>query len=193
MSGAYVPTLEGSSLTNRGRPGEEVCMRPRRGPRRGRRGVLAAVVAATAALGLVLGPAPLDGTRAAFSATTANAGDALATAQLQPPSGLTVTQTCAAAPAITHRAFTGGQGTTSVSLPMPGGTTDGDLLVAQIGYRDGAETLTAPGGWTLLTQASSGTQATSAVYWKVATATEPAAVSFSRPAAAPGVMGGALV
>src|SRR3954452_10319753 len=119
-------------------------MRAQRGPRRGRRALLAATAAPPAALALVLAPATLDGTRATFSATTANAGDELATNQLQPPSGLTVTKTCAAAPAITHRTATGAQGTTSVTLPLPLGTTAGDLLMAQIVYADGAETITAP-------------------------------------------------
>jgi hypothetical protein len=164
-------------------------MRALRGPRRG---VLAAVASALVALALVLGPATLDGTRAAFSATTANAGDQLATAQLQPPSGLTVTQSCTAAPAITHRMPTGAQGTTTVTLPVPPGTAAGDLLVAQIVYRDGAETLTVPTGWTPLTEASNGIEITSALYWKVAVAGEPAPV-FSRPLAAPGVMAGGLV
>lgn len=166
-------------------------MPAQRRPRRGRRGPFAAVAAALAALALVLAPAALDGTRASFSATTANAGDDLATSRLQPPSGLTVTKTCAAAPTITHRTATGAQGTTSVTLPLPFGTTAGDLLMAQIVYADGAETLTAPPTWTLLTQNSNGTQVTSAVYWKLAVAGEVGPV-FGRPVGAPGVMAGGL-
>lgn len=167
-------------------------MRKQRPSTPGRRGLRAALVAGAAALGLVVSLAGFGGAHAAFSATTANTGDALATAQLQPPSGLTVAQTCSSTPTITHRPYSGASGTTSVSITPPTGTTAGDVLVAQIGYRDGAETITAPSGWTLVTSYSSGTQVTSAIYWKVAAAGEPTAV-FSRPAGSPGDMGGTLI
>lgn len=158
-------------------------MRAQRGSRRG----LRAVAAALAALALVLAPTALDGTRAAFSATTSNAGDELATRQLQPPSGLTVTPSCAAAPAITYRSATTDVGTTSVTLPMPAGTTAGDLLLAHVAYHDGAQTLTAPSGWALLGQTPNSTNVTSAVYWKVAATGEPGA-AFRHPDSSSGVL-----
>jgi hypothetical protein len=151
----------------------------------------AAVAAALAALALVLPAATLDGTRAAFSATTTNAGDELATGQLQAPSGLTVTQSCAPSPAVTRRTATGASGTTSVTLPLPSGTTAGDLLMAQVVHRSGAQTIGAPAGWTPQMSTSNGSQITSAVYWKVAVAGETAPV-FSRPSWASGVMAGGL-
>ncbi|WP_116451399.1 hypothetical protein [Blastococcus litoris] len=151
-------------------------MRARRGTRRG----LRALAAGLAALALVLAPAALDGTRAAFSATTSNVGDELATRQLQPPSGLTVTQSCAAAPAVTRRASSTGTGTASVALPMPAGTTAGDFLLAHVAYHDGVQTLTAPSGWALVGQSTNSGSVTSAVFWKVAATGEPGAV-FRHP------------
>jgi hypothetical protein len=150
-------------------------------------------VAAATALGLVVVPASLGGAHAAFSATTANAGDALATAQLQPPAGLTATQSCTSTPTITRRAYSGTVGTTSVSLPLPNGTSQNDVLLAVIAYHDGAETITAPSAWTLLSSASSGTQITSAIYWKAVGPSEPSPVVFSRPAGSTGDMGAALI
>ncbi|MGY1803834.1 hypothetical protein ACI78T_11195 [Blastococcus sp. SYSU D00922] len=158
-------------------------MRAHRGTRRG----LRAVAAGLAALALVLAPAALDGTRAAFSATTSNAGDELATRQLQPPSGLTVTQSCAAAPAITRRASTTDTGTASVTLPMPAGTTAGDFLLAHVAYHDGVQPLTAPSSWALLGQTTNSGSVTSAVYWKVAGTGEPGAV-FRHPDTSSGVL-----
>ena len=167
-------------------------MRRQQGSRWGRRGLVAAVVAALAAVALVLAPAWLHGTGAAFSATTASTGDELATGRLQPPSGLTVTQTCAAAPAITQRTPSSSTGTASVTLPMPPGTAAGDVLVAHVGYHDRAVALTAPSGWTLLGQTTdSGNHVTSAVYWKVATAGEPSAV-FGHPDGASAVLAAGL-
>lgn len=160
-------------------------MRTQRPSRPRRRVLRAALAAGAAALALVVAPASLGGAHAAFSATTANAGDALATDQLQPPAGLTATQTCTVTPTITHRPYTGVVGTTSVSVAVPAGTTTGDVLLAQLAYPDGAEAITPPSGWTLVTQVSSGTQLTAAIYWKAATASEPAVV-FSRPAGSTG-------
>lgn len=169
-------------------------MRTQRPSTPGRRGLRAALVAG-AALGVVVALAGLGGAQAAFSATTANPGDAFATAQLQPPSGLSVTQSCTSPPTITHRPYsaaTGTGGVTSISIAPPTGTSAGDVLIAQIAYRDGAETITTPSGWTQVTTGSSGTQITSTIYWKVAGAGETAAV-FSRPAGSPGDMGGSII
>lgn len=136
-------------------------------------------------MGLVGAPATLAGAHATFSATASNTGDTLATAQLQPPANLAVTQSCTATPTITPRTYSGSVGTTSVSVAVPTGTTSGDVMLAQIAYPDGAEVITAPSGWTLLMTTSSGTQVTSAIYWKAATSSEPSVV-FSRPAGSSG-------
>lgn len=146
-------------------------------------------------LGLVLVPATLAGARASFSATTSNPGNVLSTAQLQPPSGLSVTQSCTTTPAITRRGYSGASataGATSVTITPPANTAAGDILVAQIAYRDAVETITTSSGWTQVGTMSNGTVLTSAIYWKVAVAGEPSA-TFSRPAGSSGDMGGSII
>jgi hypothetical protein len=167
-------------------------MRAQHGLLRGRRGLGAAVAAALAALALVLVPAGLSVAGAAFSGTTVDTGDQLATSRLQPPSGLTATQSCTAAPTITERTATSATGTGSVTLAMPSGTSAGDVLVAHVAYHDGGVTLSAPSTWARLGQTTdSGTHVTSAVYWKVAAAGEPTAV-FSHPTDTAAVMAAGL-
>jgi hypothetical protein len=150
-----------------------------------------ALVALAGALSL-LAPASLSPTSAAFTATTADPANRLAADALQPPSGLTATQSCTVTPAVTHRTPTTATGTTSISLAVPTGTTAGDILLAHVAYRSGAATITTPSGWTRLLENTSGTQVTSAVYWKTATSSETSAV-FSRPAGSSGDMAGGLV
>jgi hypothetical protein len=156
-------------------------MRAKHRLRRRRPGLLAVVVAVLSALALVLGPAALDGARASFSATTVNTGDELVADQLQPPSGLTATQSCTSTSAITQIGSTTATGTASVTLQMPNGIAAGDYLLAHVGYHDSVQTLTAPGGWKPVGQTDSSTIASN-VYWKVAVAGEPSAV-FSHPTA----------
>lgn len=160
-------------------------MRTQRGTRPRGRGLRPALLAGAAALGLLLASAGFPGARASFFAITSNSGASLATDQLQPPSSLSVTQSCTSTPAITNRTFTYDIGITSVSASVPSGTTTGDVMLAQIAYPAGAEAITAPSGWTLLMSTSSGTRITSAIYWKAATASEPPVV-FSRPAGSTG-------
>lgn len=160
-------------------------------PSRGRRALRAALVAAAAALGLVVAPASLAPVHASFTAKTGNTGDSFAADQLQPPAGLSATQTCTTTPAVTHGPASGGVGTTSVSItPPPAGA--GDLLVAHIAQRGGLETVTPPTGWTQLRQDTSGGVVTSEIFWKIAVAGEPAAV-FSRSASSTGQMAGGVI
>jgi hypothetical protein len=160
-------------------------------PPRGRRGLRAAAVAVAAVLGLVAVPATFAGAQATFSGTTGNTGDTLAADTLQPPAGLSATQSCAPAPAITRRQLSGGSGTASLTLTAPPGTTAGDVLIAHVAYRDVPEAISAPGGWTRLGEHTSG-PVTSAIYWKPATTGEPTAV-FTRPAGSTGPIGGGMV
>jgi hypothetical protein len=159
---------------------------------RGRRGLQAAVVAAAAALGLVVVPASLAGAQASFSAATSNPGDKWAADTLLPPTGIAVSQSCVAAPTITHRTISAGSGTASLSLAPPTGTTTGDVLVAHVAYRDAAEAITPPGGWVQLAQDTSGGVVTSEIWWKLGTSTETTAV-FTRPPGAPGPIAGGLI
>ena len=68
---------------------------------------------------------------------------------------------------------------TSVTVTKPTGTTTGELLVA-FHSTDGKETLTGPSGWTAVDAViQMGSSTSSRVYYKVATAAEPANYNFT--------------
>jgi hypothetical protein len=103
----------------------------------------------------------------------------VSTAVLAAPTNFTVTQSCTPPATIVLRGATSAAGTDALALDIPAGTASGDVLVAQVANRNGLfGGITPPAGWTLLDRRSGGTAVTSAVYWKVATATEPASVTF---------------
>ncbi|WP_448621177.1 fibronectin type III domain-containing protein [Geodermatophilus sp. URMC 65] len=159
--------------------------------RRARRVPGAGAVGLVAALGLLVAVLALPSVHTAFSATRGTLPSSLAADQLQPPSGLTVTQTCSYAP-IALRGALASTGTSPLALSPPAGTQAGDVLVAQVAYY-GTSPLTAPSGWTrVVLPDTSGGVVTSAVYWKVAAAGEPAA-SFARPSTESGDMVGGIV
>ena len=49
--------------------------------------------------------------------------------------------------------------TTSLSVAMPLGTVEGDLMIATVAFGDGGADLSAPGDWTLIEPASPGSEA----------------------------------
>src|SRR5262245_14131220 len=63
---------------------------------------------------------------------------------------------------------------TNVTVAVPPGTVQDDVMIASIGFRPSSATITAPSGWTLLRRTSStvGSQNSLATYWRVATAAE---------------------
>lgn len=159
--------------------------------RRARRVPGARAVGLLAALGLLVAVLALPSVHTAFSATRGTLPSSLAADQLQPPSGLTVRQTCSYAP-IALRGALASTTMSPLALSPPVGTQAGDVLVAQVAYY-GTSPLTAPSGWTrVVLPDTSGGVVTSAVYWKVAAAGEPAA-SFSRPSTDSGDMVGGIV
>jgi hypothetical protein len=158
--------------------------------RRVRRAPGARLVGLVAALGLLVAVLALPSAHSAFSATTGTPVNSLAADQLRPPSGLVVTQTCSYAP-IAVRGAVASTSLSPLALSPPAGTQAGDVLVAQVAYY-GASTITAPSGWTRILAHTSGGVVTSAVYWKVATAGEPAA-TFTRPSTDDGDMVGGIV
>jgi hypothetical protein len=159
--------------------------------RRARRVPGARAVGLVAALGLLVAVLALPPVHTAFSATRGTLPSSLATDRLQPPAGLTVTQTCTYAPIVLQ----GSPSSTKVSpleLSSPSGTLAGDVLVAQVAYY-GTSTVPAPSGWTrVVLPDTSGGVVTSAVYWKVAVTNEPVA-SFTRPDTTTGDMVGGIV
>jgi hypothetical protein len=103
----------------------------------------------------------------------------VSTAVLAPPTNPAVTQSCTPPSTIVLRGATSATGTDALTIDVPLGTTTGDVLVAQVANRNGLfGGITPPAGWSLLDRRSGGTAVTSAVYWKIATATEPATVVF---------------
>jgi hypothetical protein len=130
------------------------------------------------ALAVLLLPATFPVASGAFTASTADTGNSATAGTLVPPSGLAVTQTCTTVPAPVYRTGTGAIGTNSVYLATPAGIAAGDVLIAHVSNRD-SWPLATPGGWNLIRRDSNGTQVQAAVYWRVATASEPAGVTFT--------------
>jgi hypothetical protein len=161
----------------------------RRGTRRVRGRLPVRVVGVLAVLLL---PATFPVASASFTGSTATDGGTVTAADLAPPSNLAVTQTCAPGPGIAFRSRATATGVNTVTIPLPTGTAENDLLVAQVANRQTLRAITAPTGWTLLEHKESlyggatGSAATSAVFWKRASAAEPtSAHSASPPAPAP--------
>ena len=130
------------------------------------------------ALAVLVVTATATSAGAAFS-DSFTVATAVATDRLAPPSGLTVVQTCTPSASIAFRAASSAKGSTSLTLPTPAGTVAGDVLVAQVANRYEAYPLSAPSGWTLIFRDTSGAAVTSALFWRVATATEPSGATFT--------------
>jgi len=93
----------------------------------------------------------------------------------------TVTVTVGTAPAgITFRSAASAQNPTATTLTIgrPAGVVAGDVMVAGIGIR-GAPAVATPAGWTLIRTDAAGTYTTQALYYRVATAAEPASYTWS--------------
>lgn len=71
-------------------------------------------------------------------------------------------------------------GTTNININLPVGTAEGDLLIATV-VTDGETnaSLAAPSGWTLLHREASSDDVSLGVWWKLATASEPANYDFT--------------
>src|SRR5690242_2329936 len=86
----------------------------------------------------------------------------------------------------------GGDGTGGpLTLATPAGTTAGDVMILHVGYETGTSAvLNPPAGWTLIQRKDVGTFWGQAVYYKVATASEPASYTFSQSAGGANISGG---
>jgi hypothetical protein len=91
---------------------------------------------------------------------------------------------------ITFRSATSAQNPTATTLTIntPAGVQAGDVMVAGIGIR-GAPTVATPAGWTLIRTDAAGTYTTQALYYRVATATEPASYTWSFSGSVPAAGG----
>ena len=144
-------------------------------PSQSRRRTLLGLVGAVAVL---LVPATFPVASATFAGSTSDSGNTATAGSLAPPSSVTVTQTCPAMPAPVFRAASGATALNALYLTTPVGTVAGDVLVAHVSNRDNWPMAT-PAGWTLVRRDSNGTQVQAAVFWRLATASEPAGVTFT--------------
>lgn len=87
-------------------------------------------------------------------------------------------QDAQAAPALQTFSFARSASGTSINGSRPAGTASGDLLIAIMTTDGGGETLTAPGGWTVVT-GNIGSNHTSRSWYKIAGASEPASYTFT--------------
>ena len=77
---------------------------------------------------------------------------------------------------------------TSVTIPLPRGAQQGDVVVASVDV-GGSQTITPPGGWTLIRTDAANGQMTKATYWHTVVAGELAYTwTFAQSVAASGVM-----
>jgi hypothetical protein len=72
--------------------------------------------------------------------------------------------------------------TTNIDLPTPGGTAEGDLLIAAIASDGDASDLAATADWNLIAVQNNSTRVTLGVWWKIAGVSEPATHLFSSSA-----------
>jgi hypothetical protein len=73
----------------------------------------------------------------------------------------------------------GGSGAAgSLTITLPAGTAQDDVLLAQVAV-GGNITITAPSGWTLISRTNNGTALTQAVYWRLAGTSNPASATWT--------------
>jgi hypothetical protein len=145
------------------------------------------------ALAVLLTPATFPLTSASFAASTADDANSASAATISPPSALTVTQQCTTTPAPVYRTATGGSiASKSLFVSTPAGIQAGDLLIAVITNRD-SWPLPTPAGWNLIRRDSNGAVIQAALFYRVATASEPAGVTFTLTGASSSQMAGGIL
>lgn len=142
-------------------------------------------------VGVLAAPASFPLASAGFSTSSGNGGNSVGTAEVAAPSGLTATQQCAVRPVPTFRSTSSDTGTNSITLDVPSGTTAGDAMVAVVSNRDSFP-LPTPSGWNLVRRDTVGGIVTTAVYWRIATSSEPS-VTFTLTGASTSAMIGGLL
>lgn len=147
--------------------------------RRARRYGRGALIRSACAMAVCLIPLTFPVASGAFSGSTLDDSNSVSSAEVEPPSGFAATQVCAAGAAPAFRASSTATGVDSLTLPTPTGTHAGDVLVAQVSNHYSANNLDVPTGWNLVRRDTGDLLVTSAVYWRVATSSEPASATFS--------------
>lgn len=102
--------------------------------------------------------------------------------------GSSVAQSVALRPRLINSVGTAGVGSSpdgsaaSLTLPVPAGTASGDVMVAHVvlhTHSFAANPLPAPSGWTRVRADSDNNHVVAAVFWRVATGSEPASFTFT--------------
>lgn len=147
-------------------------------------------------MAVLVTPAMFPVAAASFTGSTSDNGNLVASAEVAAPAGLSVVQTCAPGPGITLRSATSADdddhdaaANNVLTLITPPGTAANDVLIAQVSNRGGfTSTLSAPSGWNLIRRdtgtGTTGSAVTAAMYWKLATSSEPATAVFTLTSAA---------
>lgn len=134
-----------------------------------------ALLLATVASAVVAVPV----TVALFASSRAVGANSFQTATLEPPSGLSVTQSCAYS-SISFVSSSTATGTGSVTVTKPSPVATNDLMIAQFFIRRQPVTITAPAGWTPIRKdEGSGTLVAQAAYYHIAGGSEPADYTWS--------------
>ncbi len=122
---------------------------------------------------------------AAFSDPTANGTNTFGASTLAPATGLSsIGAGCGGSSSVVFRdsatAANSANGAT-VTISRPAGAVAGDLLVAQVAFHthNFVGTITPPSGWTTIRVDSDTNHEIQGVFWKVATASEPASYVFT--------------
>ncbi len=90
----------------------------------------------------------------------------------------------AADPTAVGSAFNGsGDGRVSITIGRPGGTSEGDVMLASIVISDDDPAFTAPAGWTLVRQDTIKDLLRQAIYVKAASSSEPGSYTWTVPSA----------
>lgn len=98
--------------------------------------------------------------------------------------GQSVLPALAADPTAVGSASNGsGDGRVSITIGRPGGTSDGDVMLASIVLSDDDPAFTAPAGWTLVRQDTIKDLLRQAIYVKTAGPSEPASYTWTVPSA----------
>lgn len=122
---------------------------------------------------------------AAFSDTTGNGANSFGASTLAPATGLaSIGAGCGESSSVVFRATATASNPsdgTAVTIARPAGTVAGDLLVAQVAFHthDFVGTIAPPSGWTTIRVDNDTSHEIQGVFWKVATAAEPASYVFT--------------
>jgi len=72
-----------------------------------------------------------------------------------------------------------GSGGTTLTINVPSGTSNGDVMVAHVVVQTAGNSFAAPSGWTIIKRLDTTTNIATATYWKVAGSSEPSSYTWT--------------